>query len=71
MRENIVLALQARRGVFRHLSPRASSASWRERFIAALGIRTADAETPIGAALRRQPAEGHARALAGHRAARC
>lgn len=46
VRENIVLALQAKRGVRRHLP-------WREqqalasRYIAALGIKTADAEVPI------------------------
>lgn len=47
VRENIVLALQARHGVFRHLSPR-EQRELAQRFIAALGIVTADAETPIG-----------------------
>jgi monosaccharide-transporting ATPase len=47
VRENIVLALQARRGVFRHLHPR-EQRELAQRFIATLGIVTADAETPIG-----------------------
>ena len=47
VRENIVLALQARRGVFRHLGAR-EQRELAERYIAALGIKTADAETPIG-----------------------
>lgn len=46
VRENIVLALQARRGVFRHVAPRAQQ-QLAEHWIRALGIRTADAETPI------------------------
>ena len=46
VRENIVLALQARRGVFRHVGPRAQQ-QLAEHWIRALGIRTADAETPI------------------------
>lgn len=47
VRENIVLALQARRGVFHHLGPR-EQRELAQRMIAALGIVTADAETPIG-----------------------
>jgi simple sugar transport system ATP-binding protein len=47
VRENIVLALQARRGVFRHLAPREQRAL-AQRYIEALDVRTADAETPIG-----------------------
>ncbi len=47
LRENIVLALQARRGVFRMLSRKAQRAM-AQRFIEQLGIKTADAETPIG-----------------------
>ncbi|MDR7335323.1 sugar ABC transporter ATP-binding protein [Roseateles asaccharophilus] len=47
VRENIVLALQARRGVFRMLSPTAQR-ELAQRFITQLGIKTADAETPIG-----------------------
>jgi galactofuranose transport system ATP-binding protein len=47
VRENIVLALQARRGVFGQLPPREQRAL-AERLIAELGIKTADAETPIG-----------------------
>jgi len=47
VRENIVLALQARRGVFRHLAPREQRAL-AQRYIDALDVRTADAETPIG-----------------------
>jgi len=46
VRENIVLALQARRGVFRHLAPRAQR-ELAQHWIRMLGIRTADAETPI------------------------
>ncbi|MFG6465153.1 sugar ABC transporter ATP-binding protein [Roseateles sp. BYS87W] len=47
VRENILLALQARRGVLR-LLPRAAQRQLAERFIRQLGIKTADAETPIG-----------------------
>ena len=47
VRENIVLALQARRGVLR-LLPRAAQRELAEAFIKRLGIKTADAETPIG-----------------------
>lgn len=47
VRENIVLALQARRGVLRHLAPREQRAL-AQRLIEQLGIVTADAETPIG-----------------------
>jgi simple sugar transport system ATP-binding protein len=47
VRENIVLALQARRGVFRHLATREQRAL-AQRLIAALGVKTADTETPIG-----------------------
>ncbi|MFG6459961.1 sugar ABC transporter ATP-binding protein [Roseateles sp. DXS20W] len=46
VRENIVLALQARRGVFRMLAPKAQR-ELAQRFITQLGIKTADAETPI------------------------
>ncbi|MFG6488145.1 sugar ABC transporter ATP-binding protein [Roseateles sp. BYS78W] len=46
VRENIVLALQARRGVLRML-PRAAQRELAEAFIRKLGIKTADAETPI------------------------
>nr|WP_259372133.1 sugar ABC transporter ATP-binding protein [Caldimonas mangrovi] len=46
VRENIALALQARLGVRRTLSRRRQQ-ELAERFIGALGIRTADAETPI------------------------
>ncbi|HEY0956810.1 MAG TPA: sugar ABC transporter ATP-binding protein [Roseateles sp.] len=47
VRENIVLALQARRGVFRMLAPKAQR-ELADAFIQKLGIKTADAETPIG-----------------------
>jgi len=47
VRENIMLALQARRGVFKHLSPR-EQADMAAHWIGALGIKTADAETPVG-----------------------
>jgi simple sugar transport system ATP-binding protein len=47
VRENIVLALQARRGVFRHLAPREQRAI-AQRYVAALGVKTADTEMPIG-----------------------
>jgi simple sugar transport system ATP-binding protein len=46
VRENIVLALQARRGVWRHLS-RNAQRELADAFIQRLGIKTADAETPI------------------------
>ena len=47
VRENIALALQARMGVGRFLPP-AEQARLAEHFVAALGIRTASIETPIG-----------------------
>ncbi|HEY2256279.1 MAG TPA: sugar ABC transporter ATP-binding protein [Variovorax sp.] len=47
LRENIALALQARRGVRNTLS-RAEQAALAERFVQALGIQTAGIETPIG-----------------------
>ena len=46
VRENIVLALQARRGIFRHLPPREQRAL-AQRYIDALGVVTPDTETPI------------------------
>ena len=48
VRENIVLALQARRGWWRTL-PRAQQAELAERYVALLGIRTAGIETPVDA----------------------
>ncbi len=47
IRENIVLALQAKRGLFRFLTRR-KQAEIADRYIAQLGIRTPDAEKPIG-----------------------
>ena len=47
VRENIALALQARRGTRRFLS-HAEQSALAERFVAALGIKTASIETPIG-----------------------
>jgi simple sugar transport system ATP-binding protein len=47
LRENIALALQARRGVRNTLS-RAEQAALAERFVKTLGIKTASIETPIG-----------------------
>lgn len=47
LRENIALALQARRGVRNTLS-RAEQSALAERFVKALGIKTASIETPIG-----------------------
>ena len=47
IRENIILALQARRGVLRYLSMKRQRAI-AEQYIAQLGIRTPDAEKPIG-----------------------
>ena len=47
VRENIVLALQAQRGVL-HFLPRAEQEALAGRLIEALGVKTADAETPIG-----------------------
>jgi simple sugar transport system ATP-binding protein len=46
VRENIVLALQARLGVFRFLAP-GRQRQIAERLVEALGIKTADLETPI------------------------
>ncbi|KPC55316.1 sugar ABC transporter ATP-binding protein [Amantichitinum ursilacus] len=47
VRENIILALQARRGLFRFLSRKRQDAIANE-YIKALGIKTPDAEQPIG-----------------------
>jgi monosaccharide-transporting ATPase len=47
VRENIVLALQARQGVWRFI-PAGEQARLAERFVRALGIKTADIDTPIG-----------------------
>jgi monosaccharide-transporting ATPase len=47
VRENIALALQARMGLWRSLSRRHQQ-QLADRFITALGIKTADAEMPIG-----------------------
>ncbi|XAH25000.1 sugar ABC transporter ATP-binding protein [Xylophilus sp. GW821-FHT01B05] len=47
VRENIVLALQARMGM-RHFLSHAAQTALAERFVAALGIKTASVETPIG-----------------------
>ncbi|VTU14303.1 Ribose import ATP-binding protein RbsA [Variovorax sp. SRS16] len=47
LRENIALALQARRGVRNTLS-RAEQTALAERFVKALGIKTASVDTPIG-----------------------
>jgi simple sugar transport system ATP-binding protein len=46
VRENIVLALQGRRGVW-SLLPAQEQVRLAERFVQALGIKTADLETPI------------------------
>ena len=46
VRENIVLALQARLGVFRFLSP-ARQRQIADRLVATLGIKTTDLDTPI------------------------
>ncbi|OUM04320.1 sugar ABC transporter ATP-binding protein [Variovorax sp. JS1663] len=47
LRENIALALQARRGMRRFLS-RAEQAALAERYVQALDIKTASVDTPIG-----------------------
>ncbi len=47
VRENIALALQARHGLARFLS-REQQAALAERFVKALGIKTASIDTPIG-----------------------
>ena len=46
IRENIILALQAKRGIFRFLSKKRQSAI-AEEFIKQLGIKVSDAESPI------------------------
>ncbi len=46
LRENIVLALQARLGIYRFLSP-ARQKEIADRFVAALDIRVADVDAPI------------------------
>ena len=47
IRENIILALQAKRGMFRYLSQKRQR-ELADHYIAQLGIRTPDAEKPIG-----------------------
>jgi galactofuranose transport system ATP-binding protein len=47
VRENIVLALQARRGLWRFIAVD-EQAALAERFVKALGIKTAHIDTPIG-----------------------
>ncbi|HAT31154.1 MAG TPA: sugar ABC transporter ATP-binding protein [Janthinobacterium sp.] len=47
IRENIILALQAKRGLLRYL-PMKRQKELADGYIAALGIRTPDAEKPIG-----------------------
>jgi galactofuranose transport system ATP-binding protein len=47
VRENIVLALQARAGIGRDL-PRSMQLELAHRYIAQLGIKTHDADTPVG-----------------------
>lgn len=47
IRENIILALQARRGIFRFLSVKQQRAI-ADDYIKQLGIKTSDAEKPIG-----------------------
>ncbi|HEX6706819.1 MAG TPA: sugar ABC transporter ATP-binding protein [Albitalea sp.] len=46
VRENIMLALQARRGLWRFI-PMEEQGAMAERFVKALGIKTADIDTPI------------------------
>jgi simple sugar transport system ATP-binding protein len=46
VRENIALALQARMGVWKYLAP-ARQQAIAERFVQALGIKTADLDTPV------------------------
>ena len=48
VRENIVLALQARGGCWRALRAR-QQASWRTSWLHVLGIKVADIDTPVGA----------------------
>ncbi len=47
VRENIALALQARRGIGRFL-PQAEQAAIADRYVRLLGIKTASVDTPIG-----------------------
>jgi simple sugar transport system ATP-binding protein len=58
VRENIALALQARMGLAKVPQARRAARDWRRRLVAALGIKTASIETPIGssrAATSRRP----------------
>ncbi len=66
VRENIALALQARRGWARPIS-RAEQDRLADHYIKALDIRTSDREKADQAAFGRQPAEGDPRPLAGDR----
>ena len=68
VRDNIVLALQARRGWARRL-PRRTADELVAKYITALDIRPTDPDVLDPQPLRRQPAEGAAGPLAHHRAA--
>ena len=70
VRENIALALQARMGLREVPASSPNNAQLAEKLVAALGVKTASIETPIGQLSGRQPAEGHHRALARHASAR-
>ena len=63
--ENIILALQAKRGVFKQL-PRAKQEEIADRYIDLLQIKDRQPGDAHQAALRRQPAEGHPGPVAGH-----
>ena len=67
VRENIVLALQTKRGWLRRLS-HDEQEELAQKMIKALGIATPDADKPVGQLVRRQPAEGRAGARPGRRA---
>ena len=70
VRENIVLALQARLGLWRFLSP-APSRRDRAALRAALGIKAADLETPIALLSGGNQQKAVLGALARHRARGC
>lgn len=66
VRENIILAMQAKRGMFK-LLPMSRQNEIADKYIELLQIKTGEQGDPDRAALRRKPAEGDSGTLACHR----
>ncbi len=66
VRENIILALQARRGLFHFFLSRKRQDAIANEYIKALGIKTPDAEQPIGLLSGGNQQKSIAGALVGH-----